>query len=82
MPDEDRPGRRKTHVWTVTATVPAVTELADHLRSRQIQVVTLESTPDYWRIWLRREAPCCIPGLAGGIWRIFLGLMAYSRSER
>jgi hypothetical protein len=20
----------------------------------------------YWYIWLRREAPCCIPGLAGG----------------
>jgi len=51
VPDEDRPGRRKTHVWTVTATVPAVTELADHLRSRQIQIVTLESTSDYWRIW-------------------------------
>jgi transposase len=51
VPDENRPGRRKTHVRTVTATVPAVTELADHLRSRQIQVVTLESTSDYWRIW-------------------------------
>jgi transposase len=51
VPDEDRPGRRKTHVWTVTATVPAVTELAGHLRSRQIQIVTLESTSDYWRIW-------------------------------
>jgi transposase len=51
VPDEDRPGRRKTHVWTVTATVPAITELADHLRCRQIQVVTLESTSDYWRIW-------------------------------
>ena len=51
VPDEDRPGRRKTHVGTVKATVPAITELADHLRSRQIQVVTLESTSDYWRIW-------------------------------
>ena len=51
VPDEDRPGRRKMHVWTVTATVPAVTELADHLRCHQIQVVTLESTSDYWRIW-------------------------------
>jgi hypothetical protein len=65
VPDEGRPGRRRTHVWTVTATVPAITELADHLRCHQIQVVTLESTSDYWRIWLRREAPCCIPGLAG-----------------
>ena len=51
VPDEDRPGRRRTRVWTVTATLSAVTELADHLRCRQIEVVTLESTSDYWRIW-------------------------------
>ena len=51
VPDEDRPGRRRTHVWTVTATVSAVTELADHLRCLGIQIVTLESTSDYWRIW-------------------------------
>jgi transposase len=51
VPDENRPGRRRCHVWTVTATVNAVTELADHLRGLQIQVVTLESTSDYWRIW-------------------------------
>ncbi len=51
VPDEARPGRRRTKVWTVTATVAAVTELADHLRCQGIQVVTLESTSDYWRIW-------------------------------
>jgi transposase len=51
VPDEDRPGRRQTQVLTVTASRGAVTELADHLRGRQIQVVTLESTSDYWRIW-------------------------------
>jgi transposase len=51
VPDEDRPGRRRTKVWTVTATVNAVTELADHLRCHQIEVVTLESTSNYWRIW-------------------------------
>jgi transposase len=51
VPDEDRPGRRKTHVWTVDATMGAVTELGDHLRARQIEVITLESTSDYWRIW-------------------------------
>jgi transposase len=51
VPDEDRPGRRKTHVWTVQATSKAVIELGDYLRARQIQVVTLESTSDYWRIW-------------------------------
>lgn len=51
VPDEDRPGRRTMHVWTVKATRRAVIELADHLRCQQIQVVTLESTSDYWRIW-------------------------------
>jgi len=51
VPDEDRPGRRRSHVWTVTATRQAVIELADHLRGLQIQIVTLESTSDYWRIW-------------------------------
>ena len=44
VPDEARPGRRRTKVWTVAATVNAVTELADHLRCHQIEVVTLEST--------------------------------------
>jgi transposase len=51
VPDEDRPGRRRTHTWTVPARSAAVIELGDHLRARQIQVVTLESTSDYWRIW-------------------------------
>jgi len=51
VPDEDRPGRRKSHVWTVQAMPKAVIELGDYLRARQIQVVTLESTSDYWRIW-------------------------------
>jgi transposase len=49
VPDESRPGRRRTRVWTVTATMNAVTELADHLRCHQIEVVTLESTSDYVR---------------------------------
>jgi len=51
VPDEDRPGRRKMHVWTVKATKRAIIELADHLRCQQIEIVTLESTSDYWRIW-------------------------------
>ena len=55
VPGEDRPGRRRTRVWTVTATMNGVTELADHLRCQGIQIVTLESTSDYWRIWVRHE---------------------------
>src|ERR1017187_10382828 len=59
-------GRRRTRVWTVDAATNAVLELAGHLAAEGIERVTLEATSDYWRIWLRREAPCCIPGLAGG----------------
>ncbi len=44
VPDEGWPGRRRTHVWTVSATVNAITEQADHLRCQQIEIVTLEST--------------------------------------
>jgi transposase len=51
VPDEGRPGRRTMHVWTVKATKRAIIELGDYLRCQQIQVVTLESTSDYWRIW-------------------------------
>jgi len=51
VPGEGRPGARKTHVHTVPARARAVIELGDYLRARQIQVVTLESTSDYWRIW-------------------------------
>ena len=38
-------------MWTVTATMAAVTELGDHLRCQGIEVVTVESTSDYWRVW-------------------------------
>ena len=51
VPDEGRPGRRMMHVWTVGATMNAVTELGDHLRCEGIEVVTVESTGEYWRVW-------------------------------
>lgn len=65
VPHETRPGRRVSRVQEVPATTRAVTELGDYLVSEGIEKVTVESTSDYWRIWLRREASCCIPGLAG-----------------
>jgi hypothetical protein len=78
VPDEDRPGRRRAHVWTVAARTKAIIELGDYLRARQVQVVTLESTSDYWRIWVRHEAHCCIARSAGGNRRrCFSDLMAY-----
>jgi transposase len=51
VPGDGPPGRRRMHVWSVQATLGAVTELGDHLRCEGIEVVTLESTSDYWRIW-------------------------------
>ena len=65
VPHESRAGRRVQKVWDVPARFAAVVELADHLRCEGIERVVLEATSDYWRIWLRREAPCCIPGSAG-----------------
>ncbi len=64
-PHPSRPGTRQSRVWTVKARMGAIGTLGRQLKKDGIQIVTLESTSDYWRIWLRREAPCCIPGLAG-----------------
>jgi transposase len=38
-------------VWTVTAVLGEVRELAAQLLAEGVQKVTLESTSDYWRIW-------------------------------
>ena len=65
-PDPARPGRFVNRIWdNVPATRAQIAGLGRELLRCQVQMVTLESTSDYWRIWLRREAPCCIPGLAG-----------------
>jgi transposase len=50
-PHASRPGARQSRVWTVAAAVPAVRELAGQLAAEGIQMVTLESTSDYWRVW-------------------------------
>ena len=65
LPHPSRPGARQSTVWTVKARMGAVRALGRQLSRDGIEIVTLESTSDYWRIWLRREASCCIPGLAG-----------------
>ena len=64
-PHPSRPGARQSAIWTVRARMGTVRALGRQLKKDGIEMVTLESTSDYWRIWLRREAPCCIPGLAG-----------------
>lgn len=49
LPHPSRPGGRQSAVWTVPATMGAVTELAARLAQDQVQMVTLESTSDYVR---------------------------------
>ena len=45
-------GRRVSRVWEVAATSGPVTELAARLADEGIEKVTVESTSDYWRIWV------------------------------
>jgi transposase len=51
LPRPARPAGRRSVVWTVLATMSAVTELAGRLLAEGVQKVTLESTSDYWRVW-------------------------------
>ena len=50
-PHPSRPGARCSTVWEVPATMNAVGALAARLAGEGIEMVTLESTSDYWRIW-------------------------------
>ncbi len=50
-PHPRRPGERQSKVWPVPATVNAVAALGAELAGAGVQMVTLESTGDYWRIW-------------------------------
>jgi transposase len=50
-PHPSRPGSRRAAVWTVSARKNAIRLLGGQLRKDGIEIVTLESTSDYWRIW-------------------------------
>ena len=65
LPPQRDGGRRASRVEEVPATAKAILALAVRLIADGAELVVMESTSDYWRMWLRREAPCCIPGLAG-----------------
>jgi len=45
------PGARRSIVWTVKARMNPVRALGRQLRKDGIEIVTLESTSDHWRIW-------------------------------
>ena len=50
-PHPSRPGARRSTVWTVKARMNAIRGLGRQLARDGIEMVTLESTSDYWRIW-------------------------------
>jgi transposase len=49
VPDESRPGKRATAVWSIRARTSSINELADQLAEQRIERVVLEATSDYWR---------------------------------
>ena len=50
-PHPSRPGARRASVWTVKARMNTIRAPGRRLRRDGIEIVTLESTSDYWRIW-------------------------------
>ena len=50
-PHRSRPGARQSAIWTVKARMGAVRALGRQLKAGGIEMVTLESASDYWRIW-------------------------------
>jgi transposase len=74
-PHPSRPGARRSTIWTVQARTAAVRALGRQLVKDGIEIVTLESTSDYWRIWVRHEVAHIASELAD--WRAGLcGLAA------
>jgi transposase len=50
-PHPSRPGARRATVWTVRARMADIRALGRQLAGDGIDIITLESTSDYWRIW-------------------------------
>jgi transposase len=51
LPPAREGGRRVSRTEEVPATVPAILELAGRLLADGVELVSMESTSDYWRIW-------------------------------
>jgi hypothetical protein len=78
LPPAREGGRRASRVEEVPAAAAEVLALAARLTAAEVTLVVMESTSDYWRIWVRHEAHCCIARSAGGNRRrCFSDLMAY-----
>ena len=51
MPPAEGRKHRTSHLQAVPATVPAIGELAAELKAAGVQMVSMEATSDYWRVW-------------------------------
>ena len=51
MPPAEGRKHRTSHLQAVAATVPAIGELAAELKAAGVQMVSMEATSDYWRVW-------------------------------
>jgi transposase len=51
LPPETGTGRRYAQTWKVPARVPDIEALAAELTAAGVQMISMESTSDYWRIW-------------------------------
>src|ERR1700755_225323 len=60
-PHPSRPGARRSTIWTVQARKNAIAVLGRKLARDGIEIVTLESTSDYWRIWCFVLEACGLP---------------------
>jgi transposase len=51
LPPEDGKGKRRSKVWETGATVPEIEAAAEELLAAGVELISMESTSDYWRIW-------------------------------
>jgi transposase len=50
LPSEEGKDKRYSKVWETGATVPETGDLADELTAAGVELVSMESTSDYWRM--------------------------------
>jgi hypothetical protein len=55
LPPEGGQGKRFSRVWEAGATVPEAEAVAQVLLAAGVELVSMESTSDYWRTWVRHE---------------------------
>jgi transposase len=52
LPPGEGKSRRTSRTWEVAATVPDIAAAAAELAAAGVELASMESTSDYWRVWL------------------------------